>query len=153
MKNKLVLIGLLLLSSTPAFARSTFTMPVYATGSTVIQANATGCTVYTTSFYVGDANTYEVSLQASATTLRVPNLAITVEQSFMPPVTEGQADANWATTTTTAVANNYATNSSNWYHQSLTLAPLPWARFKIVGNTGNSTDTTVRMNVTKQYAD
>ncbi len=149
--KKLSLVLAFLLMAAPAFARTTFVMPVIATNSTVIQAYATGCTVYTTSMDVRDAASFAVSLEATATTLRVPNITVVMEQSFRKPTVEGQADTYWSTTSTTAVATAYAVNSTNWYHQAITVAALPYARFKITGNTGNSTDTTVQMNLTKQY--
>lgn len=149
--KKLLLVVALFLSLTPLAQASIKTFPVYATGSTTINVFSTGSTIYTSSFNMEDSSSYAVSLMAtSGSSNNAPNVTISLEQSSTPPTIEAQSDSNWNTSSTTAVVSGYATKNT-YFNATLTVAPLSYGRFKIAGNTGNSTDTTVKINLSRQY--
>ena len=164
--KKILLTITLLLCAIPAFARTTLLYPGKASASSIIQcgrSGASGSTIYTNSMDIGDVSNvgYSYLETSSAATLSgncTPNVSIVVQQSFQVPATDGTADTAWNTANTT----NLATNIKNgvWFHGTLLssgntsnaiLNPIRYMRFQLQGLAPNATDTTVQLNVSKQF--
>jgi len=107
--------------------------------------------VYTKAIAVGYAKFFSLSYMANSA-LGGINLKIEIQQSFRLPTTEGATDTYWAEPVNMADIVASLTVENTIYHQSLAPIPLPFMRFKITGLTGNTSDTILKMWLTKQEA-
>ena len=103
-------------------------------------------TLYTKSFSLKTTDDMAVLFQATSATLS-PDVSIYLEQSFERPTTEGSPDFEYINTQTIVSSRT----DYRWGVATLsTLAPIPFGRFKIVGESSNPSDTIVQMRLGKQ---
>lgn len=75
-----------------------------------------------------------------------PNVTITAEQSFQRPTTEAVVDPSYIIWETVATSET----EQVWRVATLDTVIMPYARFKIVGNSGNGAGVTVQIKVGKR---
>lgn len=111
-------------------------------GSTNIIPIAAEVTVYTKSFMLRWATYFGVWLKADST-LGTPNLMIELEESYIPPTTEGSAETGlWVEPD--GFANVFDAVADKLAHiKTITPVPMMYGRYKITGLTGNPSDTTI----------
>jgi len=103
-------------------------------------------TLYTKSFSLKTTDDMAVMFQATSDTT-VANISIYLQQSYARPDAEGTFQFEYFDSNTIVSSRT----DYRWGCSTLnTLAPLPFGRFKIVGETGNPTDAVVQMKLGKQ---
>jgi len=150
MFKRIIALGVVLMLGIPCYAESrdkkivveqitnssgTASMPV---GSTT--------TLYTESFSLRTTEEMAVMFQATSDTSS-PVVSFHLQQSYRRPTTEGSADFAYIITDTIQSSRT----DFNWGCATYsTLTQLPFGRFKIVGESGNTSDTIVQMRIGKQ---
>ena len=109
-----------------------------------ITVNGTA-TVYSRTFPLKYADNLGLSLMLAGTS---PNVTITIEQGAQEPAAANinAADSNFAVGAGVAPVCT-ALTSKTVQIQTLSLVPMKLARFKIVGQGGNGSDTTVKLGL------
>ncbi len=103
-------------------------------------------TLYTKSFSLRSTENVGVMYQATSDTL-TPQISFYLEQSYERPTAEGVADFEYVVT---EILEEDRVDH-RWGVATLdSLAPLPFARFKLVGGSSNPTDTVIQIRVGKQ---
>lgn len=91
-------------------------------------------TVTSRAFRVGEAETYAIWYKAEAE-LNDPNIDINIEYSYDSTAT------NFATGSTVTIVDDLTNQTA--HVTSITAVGMPYIRFKAVGNSGNTTGTTI----------
>lgn len=106
-------------------------------------AVASQATVYTNSFLTRWAENFGVWLIATSAS-SVPKIQIQIEQSYVPPTTEGAADANYVIGD--GVADVYSALNDEVSHvKAISPIPMQYSRFKITGLATNPSDTVLTL--------
>jgi ABC-type phosphate transport system substrate-binding protein len=148
MKRFWLLVLMLVLLVSPAYARSVTTQNVTLAGDADILVASTG-TVYTDYFMIGDGEYFNVSYYIYSA-LGVADVTIQLEESPVVPTTQNVSNANYTIPVNMADIVTALTTESTWYHKALSPVPLTYGRFKITGIGSNQTDTIVNIKFSKQ---
>jgi hypothetical protein len=102
-------------------------------------------TVYTKSFQIAYGDYFGVAYRAVATT-GSPNITIQLEESWTEPSTEGSSDTNYVVPTGLSDIVT-ALTTQTWNIKTLSPIPMPYGRFKILGNATNGAAITVNIKL------
>lgn len=109
----------------------------------------TTTTVYTKAIKLKYLTYFSVFVYPYSASSANVNVTVTVEQSWLPPATEGSADGNYVTPNgMSAIVTNKTTET--YYAASLSPIVAPYMRFKIVGSGSNDADTVVYIKLCSQ---
>ena len=117
-----------------------------SSGSSTIAVASTG-TVYTK--YIRFKSAEYFAIMYKATSDGTVNLKIELEQSYAKPSTEGAADTNYVEPEDVDDIDDSVTDEV-WHIKTLNPDPLPYGRFKLTGQTGNHSSTTIEIKFFKQ---
>lgn len=111
-------------------------------GASLLLCNSFACgstsTYYSNSFEMGFAQVFGIWLKGASAS-STPNLQIQFEQSYQRPTTEGSSDTSWIIGD--GVPDIYTTLNDEIAHiKSVACVPSQYGRLKIIGNTGNPSD-------------
>jgi len=112
-------------------------------------AVAGAVTVYTKAIEVSKAEFFGLFYKANSVLAGV-DLKIELQTSFILPVTEGSADDYWSEPVNQPDIVASLTTEDTIYHQSLSVPPCKYLRFKITGAAGNAADCILNMWLVKQ---
>jgi hypothetical protein len=79
----------------------------------------------------------------------VADVTIQLQQSPINPSLAGVSDPDGQIPVNMADIVTALTTEDTWYYKSLSLLPLPWARFKLTGIGSNESDTVVNIKVSQ----
>lgn len=100
-------------------------------------------TVYSNSFLMRWVENFGVWILANSPT-GTPSIKIELQESYVPPATEGSADLNYVVGD--GVADVYTNlNDENAHVKSLNPVPMQYGRYKITGLAGNASDTVLTL--------
>lgn len=110
-------------------------------------AVASTATVYTKHFRLKSCEYFAIMYKATSSD--AVNLKIELEQSYTTPATEGSSDTNYVEPEDVGDIDASITDEV-WHIRTLNPDPLPYGRFKITGQAGNHSSTTIAIKVFKQ---
>lgn len=104
-------------------------------------AVASTAVVYSNSFPMRWVENFGVWIQATSA-LSTPSIKIELQESYVPPATEGNSDTNYVVGD--GVADVYSNlNDENAHIKTLSPVPMQYGRYKITGLSANPADTVV----------
>lgn len=99
--------------------------------------------VYSNSFLMRWVENFGIWVQATSV-LSTPSLKIELQESYVPPTTEGSADTSYVVGD--GVADVYTNlNDENAHVKSLSPVPMQYGRYKITGLAANPADTIITL--------
>ena len=118
-----------------------------ASGTKTI-AIASQATIYTNSFKIEEAEFFGLWIKTTSVT-GTPDITVNLEMSHKLPTTEGAADLDWVTPESQAAI---FTNLADELAHVISISPVPmnFARFRVLGNAGNTADAIIEAYIFTQ---
>jgi hypothetical protein len=102
--------------------------------------------IYTKSMQTTYGEVFALAIKATGTT---PNVKIHLQQSHVPPTTEGASDAKWVVPT--GVTDPLLTlTDTNWHHIAISPIALKYMRLHLDGQAGSGADVTIEAHISRQ---